>query len=187
MCGGNIKIEYLYIKVKYMENEMRKLIDQVRSFGKSLNENTGEQDISQVIKLTAKEYQEENQCSLWDINNGLCEDFAQTVIEKMGGYNDNLYEIAGDMFFAVREPEFAKENWSNIIETEYGVWSVDLLKHWGYPPNVDLSLVNDELNHTWIYFNGKHYDAEAPNGVDKWYDLPLNKKSFNRFKSVDNF
>jgi hypothetical protein len=167
-----------------MENEMRKLIDQVRSFGKLLNENTSEQNISQIIKLTSNEYQEENQCSLWDINNGLCEDFAQAVIEKMGGYNDNLYEISGDMFFASREPEFAKENWGNIIETEYGVWSVDLLKHWGYPPNVDLNLVNDELNHTWIYFNGKHYDAEAPNGVDKWYDLPLNKKFFNRFKKL---
>lgn len=148
----------------------------------TLNEWLNKQNISQIIIQTANEYQEENQCSLWDINNGLCEDFAQTVIEKMGGYNDNLYEIAGDMFFAIRYPEFAKENWDDIMETKYGVWSLKLLKYWGYPPNVDLNLVNDELNHTWIYFNGKHYDAEAPSGVDKWYDLPLNKKFFNRFK-----
>jgi len=135
-------------------------------------------NISQIINQTAKEYREKNHCSLWDINNGLCEDFAQTVIEKMGGYNNNLYELSGDMFFAFRESEYAKENWGNIIETKYGIWSVDLLKYWGYPPNVDLNLVNNELNHIWIYFNGKHYDAEIPNGVDKWYYLPLNKKFF---------
>jgi len=148
----------------------------------TLNEWLNEQNITQIIRQTSKEYQKENKCSLWDINNGLCNEFAQSVIERMGGYSDNLYELAGDMFFAYRDPEFAKENWDNVLETEYGVWGIDLLKYWGYPPNVDLNMVNDELNHTWIYFNGKHYDAEAPNGVEKWYDLPLNKKFFNRFK-----
>ena len=27
--------------------------------------------------------------------------------------------------------------------------------------------------HTWICYRGKHYDAEAPLGVDRWFDLPL--------------
>ena len=148
----------------------------------TLKEWLNELDISQIIRQTSKEFKEENQCSLYDINNGLCEDFAQAVIEKMGGSSENLYEIDGNMFFAFRDPEYAKENWENIIETEYGVWSEDLLIRWGYPPNVNLNIVNDELNHTWIYFNGKHYDAEAPKGVIKWYDLPLNKKFFDQFK-----
>jgi len=30
--------------------------------------------------------------------------------------------------------------------------------------------------HVWIYYNGKHYDAEASHGVDDWKDLPIFKK-----------
>lgn len=164
-----------------MDMGLRKIISKVvREF--LINEASNEQYIYQIIKQTSKEYQEKNQCSLWDINNGLCEDFAQSVIKKMGGYSDNLYEMSGDMFFAFRDPEYAKKNWGNIIETTHGVWSEDLLNHWGYPPNVDLDMVDDELAHTWIYFNGKHYDAEAPKGVEKWYHLPLNRKFFRDFE-----
>ncbi len=27
--------------------------------------------------------------------------------------------------------------------------------------------------HTWIEYKGKYYDSEAPEGVDRWFDLPL--------------
>lgn len=27
--------------------------------------------------------------------------------------------------------------------------------------------------HVWVYHNGKHYDAEAPDGVTDWKDLPF--------------
>jgi hypothetical protein len=145
-----------------------------------LNENVVP-NITKLIKQTSKKYREENSCTNWDINNGLCDDFANEVIREMGGYSENLYELSGDMFFNYRDPDFAKENWDNIIETEYGVWSKDMLEFWGYPP-IDINNLNDEINHVWIYHNGKHYDAEAPNGVEKWYNLPLIKKLFNGFK-----
>lgn len=136
-----------------------------------------QENISKIIKQTAKEYN----CSEWDINNGYCEDFAQNVIDKLGGDDgDNLFGLSGDMFFNMRDIEFAKENWGDIIETKYGVWSKKMLNHWGYPPNVDLDLIDDEINHTWIYYNGKHYDAEVPNGVKNWYDIPLIKRMFER-------
>lgn len=38
---------------------------------------------------------------------------------------------------------------------------------------------SDYPGHVWIYFKGKHYDAECPDGVDKWDDLPL----FKRYKA----
>jgi len=41
MCDGNIITLLFILKYYYMENEMRKLIDQVKNFGKSLNENVG--------------------------------------------------------------------------------------------------------------------------------------------------
>ena len=135
-----------------------------------------QENISKIIKQTAKEYN----CSSWDINNGYCEDFAQNLIDKLGGYNDNLFELSGDMFFNQRDVEFAKENWGDIIETKYGVWSKKMLDYWGYPPNFDLDLADDEINHTWIYYNGKHYDAEVPNGVKNWYDIPLIERFLKR-------
>ena len=30
--------------------------------------------------------------------------------------------------------------------------------------------------HCWIYSGGLHFDAEAPNGVDHWTDLPIFKR-----------
>jgi len=27
--------------------------------------------------------------------------------------------------------------------------------------------------HVWIRYRGKHYDAETPFGVDRWFDLPI--------------
>ena len=137
-----------------------------------------ERNISDIIKIAAKEYN----CSTWEINNGYCEDFALNVLEKLGGYEDNLFELSGDMFFNQRDPEFAKENWGDVIETNYGVWSKNLLDYWGYPPNVNLNLVDDEINHVWLFYNGKHYDAEVPEGVDNWFEIPLIKRLFNRYK-----
>ena len=137
-----------------------------------------ERNISDIIKIVAKEYN----CSTWEINNGYCEDFALNVLEKLGGYEDNLFELSGDMFFNQRDPEFAKENWGDVIETNYGVWSKNLLDYWGYPPNVNLNLVDDEINHVWLFYNGKHYDAEVPEGVDNWFEIPLIKRLFNRYK-----
>jgi hypothetical protein len=32
--------------------------------------------------------------------------------------------------------------------------------------------------HVWVFHNGKHYDAEAPQGVDNWFDLPIFKRIF---------
>lgn len=35
--------------------------------------------------------------------------------------------------------------------------------------------------HSWIYYENKHYDAEVPNGVKNFQDLPL----FQRIE-IDN-
>lgn len=118
---------------------------EIRKIIKEVLDNIG---ISQIITSTANDYRKKNKCSLWDINNGLCNEFSQEVIGKMGGDSENLYELSGDMFFDVRDPGFALENWKNTIETDYGVWGKDLLDYWGWPPNVDISKVDDELNHS---------------------------------------
>lgn len=43
----------------------------------------------------------------------------------------------------------------------------------------DYSKFDDELEpHTWIFYDGKHYDVEAPNGVKSHYDLPIYNRQF---------
>ena len=34
------------------------------------------------------------------------------------------------------------------------------------------------MGHVWIKYKGKYYDAEAPNGVDDWRELPYIQKIF---------
>jgi len=34
------------------------------------------------------------------------------------------------------------------------------------------------MGHVWVKYKGKFYDAEAPNGVDDWRELPYIKKVF---------
>jgi len=31
----------------------------------------------------------------------------------------------------------------------------------------------------WIYYNGKHYDAECPTGVENLFDLPFIKEQIH--------
>ena len=30
-----------------------------------------------------------------------------------------------------------------------------------------------DLGHVWILYKGKHYDAQCPNGIKNWFDLPI--------------
>lgn len=141
------------------------------------------ENIVNVIRQTAKEFMEESQCSLEDINRGLCGDFAETVIDRMGGYSDDLFELTSDMFYSdfPEDQDFLK--WEGgLIKTNFGgVWSKKMLKLYGTP---DIDMHNWHIGiHEWIYYKKRHYDAEAPNGVDYWYQLPFFQRSISDYKS----
>lgn len=89
-------------------------------------------NITEVILDTINKYKKINY-SPYDINNGLCGEFATTVIDKMKGISDEKC--------------------------------------------IPLVSVDDEITHCWVYYNGKHYDSEVPNGVDNWTELPLAKRN----------
>lgn len=40
--------------------------------------------------------------------------------------------------------------------------------------------------HVWIYYKGKHYDAETPLGVYHFYDLPIFAKALKRRHYIRN-
>ncbi len=62
------------------------------------------------------------------------------------------------------------------------IWNLDMLKQHGYPEGVDLSNVPNLSHHAWVCYNGRHYDAESPEGVDNWTELPIFKRYFNKFR-----
>lgn len=144
-----------------------------------LNEETfNEISLVNTIKQMVRHFKEEYSCSLRDINKGLCIDFTESVIDVMGGETDKFFELGTDMFWDEFKDKYNVESWGKnggIIETEYGIWSKKMLDTYGHPKK-DLQKIN-LLNHSWIYYNKKHYDAEAPNGVDFWYELPIFKRS----------
>jgi len=36
--------------------------------------------------------------------------------------------------------------------------------------------VEELLGHIWLTINGRHYDAEMPEGEDSWWDLPIYRR-----------
>ena len=49
-----------------------------------------------------------------------------------------------------------------------------------YTSNFDPDWITELPLHVWILYKGRHYDAEAPEGVDNWRELPI----FTKFKDV---
>ena len=35
-------------------------------------------------------------------------------------------------------------------------------------------------DHAWLVYKNKHYDAETPNGVNIWYELPIFQRYMKR-------
>lgn len=127
-------------------------------------------DISDIIKLTTDEFIKEYNNkphmvnNAYDINNGYCEEFAMTVIEKMGGYSDKLSEY--DLY------NFAGTDKDPLSEEFDAKW----LKKNGYtlPKGVTVEALNKlSWSHVIIKHNDKYYDAECSNGVNSPFALPL--------------
>lgn len=104
--------------------------------------------------------------SYFEINNGLCDDFAEEVLSRLHaahGRREDLFTVWNENFFR--------------IDDSY-TWDADLLtRHWGIvPPEHFTWTMLDEVNfggHAWLTSGGRHFDAECPDGVDSFFELPL--------------
>ncbi len=108
---------------------------------------------------------------------GCCSDFVSTVYERLGGvreaYHLGLSEIGVDQFMTHDEDD------------EPVAFDETLLtKHWPSvqpPANMtwpDASAMARACDfsagtHEWITLGQRHYDAECPEGVDNFWDLPF--------------
>lgn len=103
--------------------------------------------------------------SYWAINNGLCDDFAREVATVLGGETGELFGV-GNGNFSVDGDDFS------------GDWDWNLLQNrWGINPSMGLTKNQasaiDFGTHVWLTDGRRHYDAECPEGVSSFFDLPV--------------
>ena len=56
-------------------------------------------------------------------------------------------------------------------------WEIDLINMFGFFPDTQKLQSTPPIPHVWLYFRGRHYDAECPEGVNDFLDLPVYKRS----------
>lgn len=105
---------------------------------------------------------------LYDIGSGHCEDFVDDVLSKL------------DPDWMTREGE---KGFPETLETlnfcANEMADLRLLRKWKEPIPQDadslktFKLQFSRATHMWIFFGGKHYDAEKPNGVPHFLQLPF--------------
>lgn len=101
------------------------------------------------------------------IGDGHCFEFARAVMRHFGNQENPKFHLIGTEDFC--EPPHNEELDIALVK-----------KHWGahFPSDVP-NKVWKELGgatHEWIVLDGMHYDAEAPQGVPSFVDLPFFKR-----------
>lgn len=99
--------------------------------------------MSKTITETIQKHIETYDENPYEINNGLCIEFAEAIV--------NEHEDAQSI------------SWKNMVPwLEYTTPAGRYF-----------------TGHQWVFVDGKHYDAEAPNGVARFYNLPFMQRKIN--------
>jgi len=138
-----------------------------------LNENLQHQ-VTQCVKSLRQQYISSGKApSYFDINNGHCDEFAdeleQLLIQLLGTKLVSWVEL--DNFTHDGEGE----KFDEALLAKY--WSIAPPAGWTW---AQLDAVGFG-RHAWVAVDGRHYDAECPEGVASFFDLPL----FRRYMITD--
>lgn len=131
-------------------------------------------DISGAIRLVRQRYLAEGLAtSHFAINNGLCDQLAADVLALLGPDAKAFSDYGGENFMTGLDGD----------PYESDVWDWELLaKAWNIQPPAGLSSSDvDALGfggHVWLSDGKLHYDAECPEGVSSFFDLPLYRRYF---------
>jgi hypothetical protein len=123
-----------------------------------LNENIDKsKTITELVNHLTKKYVEEYGVSCDLINQGDCENFADELYTLGKDYGIEGEILSDGLFFdpfGDEEPEM--------------MWDIS---EYGNKPN-DFETIGLP-SHYWFYYNGKHYDSDAPQGVSDVFQLPI--------------
>lgn len=145
-----------------MSEDIRKMIDKVKNFKTFVNENHQLDQISNAVKLLTKKYNDEYGVSCDLINQGDCENFAEELYDYLKEIGITGEILSDGLFYDPFGDEPDDMMW-NV--SEYG----------NKPKNFDKVGLP---SHYWFYYNGKHYDSDAPNGVNDMFELPIIKNFY---------
>lgn len=128
-------------------------------------------NIHDVIIKLRKEFIEDYQISLQEINAGYCADFADAITR----YFPEII-ILGDLDFILGESDKLNDD-EHLEPNKFGRFFVEngIVKTEKYnsTPKFSYKKIKSLYYHTWVYHNNKHYDAETPNGVSNFFDLNI--------------
>lgn len=158
-----------------------------------LNEQENAESIESIVIELVDEYGDMYNEDSIDINEGNCANFAEDLVERLGGENDNTYiiEVQRDLG---GYGEWFKDSNDKYKFEKYGILPNKLI----LSVSQDIQKFNGQYNrwlndkgiginkfkvgdHYWVYHNGKHYDAETPKGVKNMFQLPIFKRYINFF------
>lgn len=130
--------------------------------------------INDLVNALVDDYCENIGCTIKQINRGYCDLFAEDLLKDVGGETDTVFLLATNPDYSEEYAiDFTNKNDKRYYEnfTKFGKNVYKLMK----------------LDHVWLYCNGKHYDAEVPNGVDDFIELPffqrILKKKYANYKN----
>jgi len=115
------------------------------------DENT--QDISVALEALVESFRTLDGVSRVAINTGLCADFADAFTSSYGNGTDMM-----DLETMVEE--VGEGRMPGAVPPPGLTW--ELLGEMG---------MTEQLSHSWVIFEGRHYDAESTAGVDNPFDL----------------
>lgn len=148
-----------------------------------LYETTNTLRLPEIILSLRKAYNDRG-ISTRDIGNGECENFIYDVLYQWIG-NDwihregNEFQTVETANFLNQADDYAKIDWDwNLLKT---YWNMSPPP--GVTPEQIKLVAQHEPTHIWLTVGTKHYDAEAPNGVNSFFELPFFKRWINWAKT----
>ncbi len=146
------------------------------------------QSITAAIYKLRADYTADGQYANYQaINAGGCEDFAEEIHGLIGSPQENSeYWMIDPSYFLQAPLDGENDNWGFPLDRDYLQTQFPSV----VPPDGldwdDLDHISAFGNffsgtHVWIFANGRHYDAEAPDGVETPFDLPFFKRIVNRW------
>lgn len=127
------------------------------------------EDVAAAVRAATAAILEEEPNGILAVNDGRCEDLAQDVLERLGvneGPQICMFEISG-------------------ITDEDGDFDRKLLSRRKFaamlpPPGLHWEDMDDlgicGVAHIWLWSGDRHYDCDAPDGVENPFDLPLMRR-----------
>jgi hypothetical protein len=106
-------------------------------------------NVAQVLRGLNESFAQEGAHCAWDINNGLCEEWAEDARERLGGGSSfDFANFQDDMLEAEGIEPAIEDEWSR------------------YHP----------ISHAVLSYEGRWYDAQHPEGVDTLSELDIVRK-----------